>query len=97
MGICLELAPSGVDSQSSLASQFRYLQVVVKRTDGVLTDHITLLLLQGQSQRPVHILTHQPFGRTIATNTGQARRDNHCKKHYDGISLFHTAKLQKDS
>jgi hypothetical protein len=97
MGVCLELAPSGVDSQRCLASQLCYLQVVVKRADGVLADDITLLFLQSQGQRPVHILTHQPFGSTIAPQTRQARRDNQCKKHYDGISLFHTAKLQKES
>ena len=90
MSIRFELLSTGVNSQSSFSSQFRYLQVVIKCTNSVLTDDIALLFLQSQSQCSVHILINQPTCPAIATNTGQTRNDDQCKKHDYGIFLlFH--------
>ena len=72
MSIRFELLPTGVNGQSSLASQLCYLQVVVKRPDGVLADDIALLLLQGQRQRPVHILVHHPACQSVTVQAGKA-------------------------
>ena len=52
MCIRLELLPACVNHQCGLASQLSYLQVAVECADGVLTDHITLLLLQSKSECP---------------------------------------------
>ena len=97
MGIRFELLPTGVHGQRSLPSQRGYLQVVVERADGVLADDIALLLLQSQCQRPVHILAHQPACSSVTVQAGQARSNNQCKQHNNGISLFHAAKLRKGS
>ena len=72
MCVSLELLSAGIYCQRRLASQFGYLQMVVELTNGVLADNIALLLIQGQGERFIHILTYQPACRAIATEAGQA-------------------------